>query len=147
MKVKELMRREVATCGREATLADAARMMGERHCGVVPVTEGDGRLCGVVTDRDLCMAAYRHGKSLAQLHLAAVMSPSVHTLREDDDLSKAHQVMRKQHVRRLPVLDGQGHLAGILSLDDLASASEDSRSSEEVTRTLGAIMRHRSRDL
>jgi CBS domain-containing protein len=146
MKVRELMTREVATCERTASLAEAARLMWERDCGVIPVTERDGTLCGVVTDRDLCMASYLRGQGLHDLRVAQTMSPEVHAVHEDDAVVKAHQLMRKQQVRRLPVVDGQGRVRGILSLNDIAlkaAVSNDTKAEVEVARTLSSICRHR----
>jgi len=79
MKAEKIMTREVASCRPDDTLNDAARIMWERDCGFVPVTAEDsgGRVVGIVTDRDLCMAAYTRGQRLADIRVGEVMSTGV----------------------------------------------------------------------
>ncbi len=119
MKVERLMNTDVGTCRPNDDGDCAAKIMWERDCGFVPVVDERSRVLGVVTDRDLCMAAYTQGKSLSELRVRSAMSQEVFSCRPDDDLSKAEAAMRKHQVRRLPVADEKGQLKGILSLSDI----------------------------
>ncbi|MEW6268051.1 MAG: CBS domain-containing protein [Thermodesulfobacteriota bacterium] len=127
MNVSQLMTRDTAACSPGDHLHDAARIMWERDCGVVPVVDERERVVGIVTDRDLCMAAYTQGRPLRDIEIASVMSRAVHTCRADDALATALAAMRDGKVRRLPVLDADDRLVGILSLNDVAQAAARER--------------------
>jgi CBS domain-containing protein len=121
MRIEQLMAKDVATCGPDDTLHQAARLMWERDCGFVPVVEGAGRrVVGVVTDRDACMAAYTRGHPLTEIRVGDVMSARVRACQPADELTAAEEVMREAKVHRLPVVDGVGRLVGVISLADLA---------------------------
>jgi CBS domain-containing protein len=149
MKVEELMTREPRACGSTGTLNDAAQVLWECDCGIVPIVEredGAKRLVGVVTDRDICMAAYTTGQSLKEIPVAQVMSKQLRTVSSDDSIESAEKTMRTAQLRRLPVVDGRGALLGILSLADIAREAARERrrkkpdvSESEVAATLGAI--------
>ena len=148
MKVERLMKTDVAACHSDDTGNCAARIMWERDCGFVPVVDELSRVIGVVTDRDLCMAAYTQGKPLQEIPLHSVMSREVFSCQPGDDLSKAETAMRKHQVRRLPVTDPEGQLKGILSLSDITrEAAQEAKvqprkvevSYSEVAQTLADI--------
>jgi CBS domain-containing protein len=129
MKVERLMNADVTACRADDTGNCAARIMWERDCGFVPVVDENERVLAVVTDRDLCMAAYTQGKPLQEISLRSVMSKEIFSCRPDDDLSQAETVMRKRQVRRLPVTDAEGRLKGILSLSDITrEAAKEAKS-------------------
>jgi CBS domain-containing protein len=145
MKAKNLMTCDVATCRPEDAMATAARIMWERDCGVVPVVEAD-RLVGVVTDRDLCMASYTRSEPLSRMAVRDAMARGVFTCREEDDEDLVHAALREHQVRRLPVVDDDGRLKGMISLNDLvlhATGKGADRRQREVLRTLTEISRHR----
>jgi CBS domain-containing protein len=120
MQVKDLMTPLPSVCTLQDTTNEAARIMWERDCGAVPVVDGQGRVVGMITDRDICIAAYFQGEPLSQIRVADVMSRELSTVRPEDDVTRAEHVMREHQVRRLPVVaDGQ-LLVGILSVGDLA---------------------------
>jgi len=125
MTVEQLMTKPVWTCTAEDSLCEAARIMWERDCGCVPVVESNssGRVVGIVTDRDVCMAAYLQGRPLESLRVRDAMARVLRTCRPGDSLGEAEGLMRAAHVRRLPVVDDAGHLLGVLSLADLARAA------------------------
>lgn len=110
----------VRTCTPEDSLACAAQIMWDTDCGAVPIVGADGRLCGLVTDRDACMGAYTKGLPLSAIRIADVMSKRIHTCKQDDTLAHAILLMAQAEVRRLPVIDGEGRPLGILSLADVA---------------------------
>lgn len=144
MQVKDVMATAVAVCRSDDTLAAAAQIMWEQDCGIVPVTDAAGKLCGVVTDRDACMAAYTRGQDLHHIPVEVAMAKRVVTLGANDPLSKAHELMRTHRVRRLPVLDTAHRVVGLLSLKDLALAATEKKATterQEVARTLAEISR------
>jgi CBS domain-containing protein len=153
MKVEKLMTKDVAACGPDATLNDAARIMWERDCGFVPVTasDGSGRVVGIVTDRDICIAAYTRGQPLGQIRIADVMSRAIRSCKPGDELAAVEAAMRQARIHRLPVVDDADRLLGVISLADIAreAAREARGGRREVTaaqigETLAAIRQPRS---
>ena len=120
MNVEQVMTTDVMTCRPGDNLNSAARIMWEHDCGCVPVVDDNERVVGMITDRDICMAAYTQGRPLQALGVAGAMSRSVCCCKPADRLETAEELMRTHQVRRLPVMDDQGRLVGILSLGDLA---------------------------
>ncbi len=124
MDVKRLMKHEVRTCHRDDMLNTAARIMWEEACGCVPVVDAESRPIGFLTDRDICMAAYTQGRPLGELGVESAMARSIVSCGSEDDLAHAMQLMRNNSLRRLPVVNASGVLVGLLSLDDIACASQ-----------------------
>lgn len=120
MQVEQLMTRDVQTCGPEDCLATGAQAMWARDCGCVPVIDGERKVVGMLTDRDICMAAWIKGRSLHEIPVREAMSSQVVSCRMDEVVEIAAALMREYGVRRLPVVDLEGRLAGVLSLADLA---------------------------
>ncbi len=151
MKIEQLMTKQVSSCAPDGSLDEAARIMWERDCGFVPVTEGpERRVVGVVTDRDACMAAYTRGEALAAIRAGDVMSTGVHTCRATDDIATAEATMREAQIHRLPVVDDAGQLLGVISLADVAREARRETGSrrsevspEKVGETLAAIRQPR----
>ena len=147
MKVADLMTRDVRACTIHDSLNAAARIMWDHDCGCAPVFDGHGKLAGIVTDRDICMAAYTQGLPLEAIAVERVMSPRVISCARGDDLETAHRLMRTHEIHRLPVADSRGRLAGILSLSDLVNySSGDSAAPSdavEIAGTISAIRRRR----
>ncbi len=147
MDVAELMTRRVWACSPDTTLDAAVQLMEEHDCGCLPVVPGRGqyRVVGQITDRDICLAARRLGTSLRQVPVRAVMSVDVVTCNPQDELSTAWTLLRQAQVRRLPVVDDEGQLVGLLTLAQLARASGERSpfgvSSKDVARTLASICR------
>src|SRR5690349_1831741 len=108
MKVSDLMTRDVAYCSIGASAEDAARGMWEQNVGSLPVIDVDGRVAGVVTDRDLCMAAWTRGQPLRDIPVTVPMSKDLHWCHPEDELEVAERAMADHHVRRLPVVDHDG---------------------------------------
>ena len=120
MKVEQMTNRNVKACHPEDSLNQAAQLLWDHSCGGLVVVDAHSRPIGFLTDRDICMAAYTRGKLLQDLTVEGAMASRIVCCHLDDELSDAMGVMRERHVRRLPVIDREGKLAGILSLDDLA---------------------------
>lgn len=131
--VDELMKGPVYTCNPTDSLNTAARLMWERDCGAIAVIDESGELVGIVTDRDICIAAYTQGKLLHAIPVATAMATRVQYCRPDDSIETAEQLMREHRIRRVPVVDSNKRPIGLLSLDDLARDA-DSRGEIEVER-------------
>ena len=145
-RVDSIMKRTVRTCTPRDTLNVPAQVMWEVDCGCVPVVEGK-RVVGIVTDRDICMAAYVRGKPLSQLTVDDTMAKHVFTCRPDDDLMDTERVMQEHQVRRLPVVDDNGQLVGLVSLADIASRRDRDVSLTDLAATLQAVCRPREQPL
>ena len=118
-----LMTDAVHVCAPDDPLNAAAQHMWEHDCGAVPIVAAGGKLVGIVTDRDICMAAYTKGVPLTEIPIQAVMARHVHACHPEDSLERVAMLMADARVRRLPVVDAQGHLVGIISLADIAKAA------------------------
>ena len=123
-KVSEVMTAAVKFCPVANSINDAAQIMWENDCGCVPVVDEATRVVGIVTDRDLAMATYTQGRPLFDIAIKPVMSKKVITCGLDDTVSFALKLMRDAKVHRLPVVDHQGKLVGMLSLSDIAREIE-----------------------
>ena len=119
MKVKKLMNSEITSCGPETGVVTAARMMAESGVGALPVING-GRVVGMITDRDICLALGSKGEAALNTRVDEVMSAELYNCFTDDDLESALKTMRRKRVHRLPVFDRNGDLQGILSISDFA---------------------------
>lgn len=146
MNISQVMKADVEICGADDNLAAAASRMWDADIGCLPVLGGGGEVVGMVTDRDICMAALTRGQPLHAIPVSVAMSKEVLSCSPDATLIEAEEVMRSGQVRRLPVIDSDGCLVGIVSLNDLARLAERETgrrsrdlSSQEVTATLAAI--------
>ena len=146
MNVSQLMNPNVETCRPDNSLSVAAGKMWDRDVGCLPVVSSDGRVVGIVTDRDICMAGYIQGRSLAEISVTVAMSKELYSCLASDALIEAEETMRAHQARRLPVLDSSGKLVGLISLSDLAREAEREvgrkgreLTGQEVSATLAAI--------
>ncbi len=154
MRVEQIMTREVKACGPDDSLNHAAQLMWEGDCGFLPVVSvnGDGKVIGVITDRDACMAAYTQGKPLTDIPVSAAMAHEVISCRASDGISQAESLMRDNQIRQLPVLDAQGRLAGVISINDIAREARREAATggrkevgqADVAETLAAICQPRA---
>lgn len=125
MKVEHLMSRDVEACAPRTTLTDAAMIMWRRDCGFVPVVEeAAGKLVGVITDRDICVATATKHRSPDAIRVEEVMTKETFTCAPGDTIRAAAHRMAESQVRRLPVVDRQRRLLGVLTLNDLVLAAE-----------------------
>jgi CBS domain-containing protein len=123
MDVHEIMTSPAQTLDPEDSLNCAAKAMRDHAIGCIPIVRSDGRLVGILTDRDIALSAYEYGEALWRLRITDSMRKTVFTCRADDDIENAGRIMREHRVRRLPVLDEAGKVIGLVSLDDLSHAS------------------------
>ena len=139
MIVKDVMSRSVRTVTPESTIREAARLMADADVGALPVAAGD-RLTGMVTDRDIAIRAVAIGKA-PDVSVGEVMSHEVLYCHEDEDVTDVCANMADIQVRRLPVVDADKRLVGIVSLADIATAARASQAGEAlegITRPGGA---------
>lgn len=139
MRVRDLMTKDVATCRSNDMLSNAAQIMWDRDCGCVPVLDDEMHVVGMITDRDICIAAHSRNASPSTIPVFTAMSPALYGCGADDTLAIAEQIMREHQVRRLPVLDRDGRLQGILSLSDLARAATEKRGDKSPGISIAAI--------
>lgn len=123
MKVRELMSNPVIRIHPEESVAVAARTLARYNIGILPVCGNDGRVCGLVTDRDLVTRCIASGRSASVTPVREVMTTQILSVRPDMDANMAAGIMGRAQVRRLPVLEN-GRLCGMVSLADLAVCPE-----------------------
>lgn len=118
--VHDAMRTRVYVCAPDDTLARAAQLMWEKDLGCLPVCGPGRKVIAMLTDRDISMAAFMQWKHLSEALVESAMSKGVRICSPDDELGRAEDIMRESQVRRLPVVDDNGVLVGLLSLGDVA---------------------------
>jgi CBS domain-containing protein len=133
MQVRHVMTAEPQTLPLDATLYEAARVMRDRGIGDVLVTYA-GRLCGLVTDRDIVVRAVAESRDTSLTPLGDVCTADLTTVRPDDDAGKAARLMAEQAVRRLPVVDDEQRPVGIVCIGDLATADGQSSPLAEISK-------------
>ncbi len=136
MKVKDVMHRGVAWVEPQTPIAEIARKMRDEDIGAVPVGEND-RLVGMVTDRDIVIRGLAGDKACAELVAGDVMTKPIVYARADEDVEDALHIMEKNHIRRLPVIDENKRLAGMLSLGDISEKAGRDLTAE-VVRSVAA---------
>ncbi|HET9232441.1 MAG TPA: CBS domain-containing protein [Vitreimonas sp.] len=128
MKIRDVMTPDVRTIAPSATIREAAQMMAETDVGALPVAEND-RLIGMVTDRDIAVRAVAAGRN-ADTPVREAMSPEIKYCFEDDDVDEVCENLADQQLRRLPVIDSDKNLVGIVSLSDLAKRGDSEAAGE-----------------
>ncbi len=142
MKIENLMTSTVLACRTTDPLSTVAQTMWDCDVGCLPVLDGEERVVGMITDRDMLMATHLRGAALWSLTASDVMANLVHALAATDSARDALDLMARHQLRRLPVLDAEGRLLGIVSLGSLACAASNGSSPlqpREVAATLAAI--------
>jgi CBS domain-containing protein len=147
LRCRDIMTRDVTVAGRATTLEEVARMMRDEDTGVIPVvepgetpsdsvtevqrvparTQANGRLVGLITDRDIVVRALAEGQDARQVTAESVMTTDLHAVRPNDRVIEAIRKMGDKQVRRLPVVDREGNLRGIISMADIALETEADR--------------------
>jgi CBS domain-containing protein len=152
MRVAQLMSQPAVTCNVNGSANEAARLMWEHDCGAIPVVDDEGKVVGIVTDRDVCMAAYTQGESLHRIPVISAMAKSVSRCHPEDTVEKAEALMSELQVRRLPVVDPEDRPVGLLSINDLAQEAARPRAlgngmQRQFLAAMGAISRPRSSEI
>ena len=145
MKARDLMSQPPYTCAPNADLATVAQLMWDHDCGFVPVVDASGIVAGAVTDRDICIATAT--RRLLPEHIVAsqVMTTPIRACLSDDSVSDVLAMMKDFRIRRVPVIDANGRLQGVISLNDIVLAATGKRGprASEVVSTMAAICAHR----
>jgi CBS domain-containing protein len=146
MKVKDAMMGTPYYCQLDTNLGSATELMWVGNCGFLPVMGPNGKIVGVVTDRDICIGLGTRNRPPGDVTVCEVMSNRLFACSPDDDVHIALQLMQEGGVRRLPVIGESGTLVGVISMDDLLLRAQASGigkrpelSTEEVVRTYRAI--------
>jgi CBS domain-containing protein len=127
MRVRDVMIKQTAFCALDASLAAAVESMVSHACGFLPVVGEGGNVIGVITDRDICIALGTRNRKPSEVLVRDVVLPKestfpkLFTCTPEDDVHCVLKTMRKERIRRVPVVDVEGELRGILSIDDLAA--------------------------
>jgi CBS domain-containing protein len=147
MNIQDIMSKPALTCRDTDSLQAAAQLMWEHDCGAIPVTDHAGKLVGMVTDRDICMATYTQGKPPQDLLVADAMAKQVFSGHVHDSVDAIESLMSEKQIRRIPILNGDNRPVGVVSLNDLARhaavANKKSGLEHALTQTLAAICRPR----
>jgi CBS domain-containing protein len=144
MRIREAMSQPAVTCREDMKLDAVVRLMAEFDCGLVPVVNLEGRLSGVVTDRDICLGALNRKLTLDAIPVGEVMARQVFSCRGEELIESAERLMRDQHIHRVPVIDADRRPIGVLSIDDLARVADRARHSgvdREFVHTFAEICR------
>ena len=149
MLARDLMAKPTITCHVNDPLNIAAQRMWDGDVGALAVVNDDGKLAGIVTDRDICMAAYTQGRALDELLVSSAMADQVISATPDSMIGDVEQLMADHQIRRIPIVDAAGKPIGIVSVNDLAieAARRDTALKHGPSRldtTLAAICQHRT---
>ena len=138
MKVKECMCNKVFTCSPSTTVYDAAKIMQTSHIGCIPVCDTENCMVGIITDRDIVLRCIANDKDAKQTPISEIMTTNIWTCTPEDEMTTAQDKMGEEKIRRLPVVDNQGKIVGILSFGDLA-INDMEIGQEEVCDTINCI--------
>ena len=138
MRIAEVMTRDVRVIDPERSVRDAARLMDHLNVGSLPVCDGE-RLVGMITDRDITVRATAVGEDPDRTPVKKIMSEDVRWCFEDDDISEVVRTMGDVQIRRLPVVDHDNRLVGIVALGDFAVEKEDIQAA---AKALSGISQH-----
>lgn len=148
MKVKDVMMRTAAGCSADTNLGAAVEIMWNRNCGILPIVDAQAKVTGVITDRDICIALGTRNRLPGEIAAGEVATGKIFCCNPEDDIRAALTTMAQAKVRRLPVINTEEKLEGILSMDDVVLHSEAGRagrpvdlSHEEVVETLKKLYR------
>lgn len=134
MNVDAIMTPSPAAARPQTTLREVARLMLDHDVGEIPIVDQDGCPVGVVTDRDMVVRLVAHGQDPTQVPAQDCMTQPAVTLHPDDDLHTCAEVMKRERIRRVPIVDAQGRLCGIVALADLERRQDLRSLKAEVSR-------------
>jgi CBS domain-containing protein len=150
-RAQDIMTKNVKSCWPDDNLAKSASLMWEHDCGVMPVVTGNGKIVGILTDRDICMAVTMQNRTPAEITVKEIMSTNVKTCSINDNVIDALKIMQNNKVRRLPVVSDDGKLQGILSLNDIILQAVEGKGKgavdipyENIVNTFRSICEHRA---
>ena len=138
MKINECMCRDVCFVKPECNVYDAARIMNENHIGCIPVCNDEKNVVGVITDRDIVLRGVACDKNVKSTPVSEIMTTNVYTCRSEEELEDAQYTMSRNQIRRIPIVDNQNKMVGILSFGDLAHNTQKI-GDEQFTQTVENI--------
>jgi CBS-domain-containing membrane protein len=145
MKVADIMSRDVQHCRTSDNLERAAQLMWELDLGALPVVDDHGHPVAMVTDRDVCMAAYTQGRPLHDIPIVSAASHGIHCVGPDDPVERAENIMKVHRIRRVPVLDAGGNLVGMVGIADMIHHVSAWSDVAEFAATLSDVFRPHDR--
>jgi len=129
--IRDLMTPNPCSIDADQTVAHAAKMMRDEDVGLAPIVEGD-KLIGMLTDRDIAIRVVAEGRNPDEVKVSEVASKQVVTIDPQQDLDEALRIMAKHQVRRLPVVEEDGRLVGVVAQADVAREGDDMQTGELV---------------
>jgi CBS-domain-containing membrane protein len=148
MKVKDVMTPDAKAIWITDSLANAAKEMWENDCGILPIIKDGRKVVGMITDRDICMATAMRDRSPSEISVEEVMNATVYAAEAEEEVEQALQTMREHKIRRLPVLNLEGELQGIVSMNDIVLKAKERNGKKpqigyaDVVKTYQAICEH-----
>lgn len=148
MKVKEVMTPDPKAIWITQSLADAAKTMWENDCGILPIIKDGRKVVGMISDRDICMATAMRDRNPSGISVEEVMNATVYATEAEEDVIDALQTMREHKIRRLPVLNLEGELQGIVSMNDIVLKAKERNGKKpqiayaDVVKTYQSICEH-----
>ena len=145
MKIKECMSKDVCFVKSDCNIYDAARIMNENHIGCIPICNDEKNIVGVITDRDIVLRGVACDKNLKITPISQIMTTNVYTCKCDDEVQNAEILMKKNQIRRIPVVDSNNKMVGILTTGDLAQITPKigektiSEAMQEICNSKGSI--------
>lgn len=136
IKCREIMSRNVSSASRTTSLQDVAKLLKEGDIGILPIVDEQNKLIGLITDRDIVVRAVANGDDIKTTVVGDIMTTETFTAGPDDFAFEAVRTMGDKQVRRVPIIDGDGVLVGIVSMADIALEMEDDK---EIAETLEEI--------
>lgn len=138
MKARDIMAKNPTTVSPDTKLQEAARMMKDQNVGILPVVEepGSQTLVGVITDRDIAIRCVAEGHDSSKCPVREAMSTGVATAREDDDVDSVMDLMGREQVRRIPIIDERGSLVGIVAQADIVREAKDEKKAEKTVEKI-----------
>lgn len=140
MKVKKIMTKDVGTCSTGENLGKAVFIMWQRDCGIVPVLDGDEKVVGMITDRDICIALTTRNQRASEVLVNDLTRENLISCSPEDSVNSVLKTMAMHKIRRLPVVGKKGNLIGMISIADILRLKKKKKSlKKHIARTLEAI--------
>ncbi|MEW6734078.1 MAG: CBS domain-containing protein [Acidobacteriota bacterium] len=137
-KIEYVMTKNVTSCRPDNNLAEVGALLWEHNCGAMPVLDSEERVIGIITDRDICIALTTKNRLASNITVDEVMSKQIYTCSIEDGIEDAIEVMRNAKVRRIPVVDVDKKLKGIITLSDILVCPEESTGAAIILKSIYA---------
>lgn len=138
MKCKDIMTKYIKMCRPECTVKDSTQIMKDQNCGAVPIVDDNNKVVGIVTDRDIAIKCILEEKDASRTKISEVMTKKVITCREDEDIDEAIRKMKDNKIRRIPIVDKNNVLLGMVSLGDIAVITSEEHEVYEALESISS---------